>query len=125
MIDLVKLPATKECCDYIRDELLQTEILRASYDEGGFIRKWIVRFARRPRFFYKPSQEFVSVVDSEGKEHREFIEAPISLLGGEGYSYEPTTTSWYRICTTCMRSATQRPCRMVLIHRTHSTIPSL
>ncbi len=76
MRDVILLAEAKECCDFIRAQLLHTETLRRSYDEGGFVKRLIARFARRPRFFYHPSNEFVTVTDSTGREHREFVEAP-------------------------------------------------
>lgn len=76
MRDIIQLAHAQECCEFIRDELLQTEILRGSYDDGGLVREWIVRFARRPRFFYHPSNEFLTLEDHTGQPHREFIEAP-------------------------------------------------
>jgi hypothetical protein len=76
MQDIVKLPVAKDCCDYIRDELLRTETLRSSFDEGGMVHHLIARFSRRPRFFYKPSPEVVRKTDTVGKEHIEYVEAP-------------------------------------------------
>lgn len=76
MKEIIKLVAAQECCRFIRNELLQTEAFRSSYDEGGFIRDVLNRFARRPRFFYKPSDEFLKVADSSGNELIEFVEAP-------------------------------------------------
>ncbi len=76
MQDVLKFPIANECCSYIRNELLQTEAFRSSYDLGGFIFGILNRFARRPRFFYRPSNEFVSVRDKNGKEILEYVEAP-------------------------------------------------
>ena len=76
MRDIVKLPAAKDCCSFIREELLQTETLRNSFDEGGLVRDVIARFARRPRFFYRPTDAFVRRSDASGKEHTEYVEAP-------------------------------------------------
>jgi hypothetical protein len=75
MQDIIQLANAKECCGFLRDELLQTEALKNSYDEGGMVRDLFVRFARRPRFFYQPSQAFVTLADAQGKEHVEYIEA--------------------------------------------------
>jgi len=76
MQNVVPLPHAQECCQYIRERLLQTEMLRQSYDEGGLVAKIVKRFSRRPRFFFEPSHEFVEVVETEGAVHREFVEAP-------------------------------------------------
>ncbi|AMV31498.1 hypothetical protein VN12_05225 [Pirellula sp. SH-Sr6A] len=76
MRNVIPLPNSRDCSRYIREQLLQTEMLRDSYDEGGLIAQLIQRFTRRPRFFYEPSEEYVEVVDSEGVVHREFVEAP-------------------------------------------------
>jgi hypothetical protein len=76
MQNVIRLPHAQECCQYIREVLLQTEMLRQSYDEGGLVAKLVRRFSRRPRFFFEPSHEFVEVIDSEDTVHREFVEAP-------------------------------------------------
>ena len=76
MQDVLKFATAHECCSFIRDELLLTEAFRNSYDDGGFLRDIVNRFARRPRFFYKPSNEFMSLTDSAGQEIREYVEAP-------------------------------------------------
>jgi hypothetical protein len=39
MQNVVPLPHAQECCQYIRERLLQTEMLRQSYDEGGLVAK--------------------------------------------------------------------------------------
>jgi hypothetical protein len=76
MQDVLKFAAAQECCSFIRNELLQTEVFRNSYDQGGLIHSILHRFARRPRFFYMPSNEFISLHDKNGKEAVEYIEAP-------------------------------------------------
>lgn len=76
MQNIVALPHAQECSRYIRDNLLQTEMLRQSYDEGGLVAQIVKRFSRKPRFFYEPSHEFVEIADSDGSVHREFVEAP-------------------------------------------------
>ncbi|MEQ1828496.1 MAG: hypothetical protein ABL921_21215 [Pirellula sp.] len=76
MREVVKLVTAQECCSYVRDELLQTEVFRSSYDEGGLIRDVLNRFARRPRFFYRPSEEYLTVASSDGLELKEYVEAP-------------------------------------------------
>lgn len=76
MRDILSMPHAKACCEFIREELLQNEILRNSYDEGGLVRRLVASFARRPRFFYHPTAEFVTLTDCYGNEHREFVEAP-------------------------------------------------
>lgn len=76
MRDVILLPNARECCAFIRENLLQNEILRSSYDEGGLVHRLVTHFARRPRFFYQPSNEYVVVQDALGSEHREFVEAP-------------------------------------------------
>ena len=76
MRDIVPLARAKDCAEFVRDELLLTETLRGSFDEGGLVRDLVTRFARRPRFFYHPSNELLIVEDSVGQPHREFIEAP-------------------------------------------------
>ena len=76
MKEITKLVSAQECCSFIREQLLQTEDFRRSFDDGGFIRSILNRFARRPRFFYKPSDEFVTETDTSGKEFLEFVEAP-------------------------------------------------
>ncbi len=75
MREVVKLVTAQECCRFVRNELLQTEVFRCSYDEGGLIRQVLNRFARRPRFFYKPSEEYLSVADENGKELKEYVES--------------------------------------------------
>ncbi len=76
MQNVVSLANAQECCEYIRETLLKTEMLRQSFDEGGMIYKIIKQFARRPRFFYRPSDTFIEVLDSDGKAHREYVESP-------------------------------------------------
>ncbi len=76
MQKVIALPHAKECQEFIRHQLLKTEMLRQSYDEGGLVAKLIQKFARRPRFFYEPSEVFVEVMDPQGKVHKEFVEAP-------------------------------------------------
>jgi hypothetical protein len=76
MKDIVKLVTSQECCGFIRDHLLQTEIFRSSYDEHGLIWEVLHRFARRPRFFYRPSEDYLSVVDRSGNVIHEYVEAP-------------------------------------------------
>jgi hypothetical protein len=50
--------------------------LRDSFDQKGIVFDLVTRFARKPRFFYTPSEEKIHVHDRHGVEHREFIEAP-------------------------------------------------
>jgi hypothetical protein len=76
MHEIIKLATAKECSEFIRNELLMTETLKNSYDERGFVRDLIARFVRRPRFFYKPSPEYLTVVDAHGISHHEYVEAP-------------------------------------------------
>jgi hypothetical protein len=76
MQNIIVLPNAQDCCHYIRENLIQTEMLRQSFDEGGLVAQIVKRFSRRPRFFYEPSPEFAEVIDSKGVVHREFIEAP-------------------------------------------------
>ncbi len=76
MQDVIKLVTAQEICIFVRDKLLQTEVLRKSYDEEGLVRDVLTRFARLPRFFYKPSAEYVSVTDNDGKALQEYVEAP-------------------------------------------------
>ncbi len=76
MQDIVKFPNAQDCCSFIRSELLQTEAFCNSYDERGFIYSILQRFSRYPRFFFQPSQEFVSVCDKDGQEFFEYVEAP-------------------------------------------------
>jgi hypothetical protein len=73
--NIIALPHAKECRQYIREKLLQTEMLRQSYDEGGLVAKVIRNFSRRPRYFYEPSSEFIEVPDADGKMYREYVEA--------------------------------------------------
>lgn len=76
MKEVIRLVTAQECCRFIRHELLQTEAFRNSYDQGGLVHTVLHRFARRPRFFYQPSDEFVTIPDGQGNELREFVEAP-------------------------------------------------
>ena len=54
MKDIVKLVKPQEIHAFVYN-LLETEVLRKSYDEGGLVYDIIDRFARLPRFFYKPT----------------------------------------------------------------------
>ena len=76
MQDIIKLVTAKEICIFVRDELLQTEVLRKSYDEEGLVHAVLTRFARLPRFFYKPSEDYLNEVDNDGKTLTEYVESP-------------------------------------------------
>ncbi|KAA5542121.1 hypothetical protein FYK55_15035 [Roseiconus nitratireducens] len=76
MRNIIKLVTANEICSYVRDQLLQTEVLRRSYDQGGLVASVLRRFARLPRFFYQPSADTITVADEGGGEVTEFIESP-------------------------------------------------
>ncbi len=76
MKDILPLVTAQEIGHYIRHEILQTEDFRNSYDENGIVRSTIDLFARRPRFFYHPSDRFVTLPDREGRAQKEYVEAP-------------------------------------------------
>lgn len=76
MRDVLKLVTVQEICDFVRSELLQTEVLRKSVDERGLVHAVLTRFARLPRFFYRPSDDFVQIDGGDGKTLTEFIESP-------------------------------------------------
>lgn len=76
MRDVIKLVTVKEICGFVRDELLQTEVLQRSFDERGLVHRVLTRFARLPRFFYRPSEESVEVAGGNGMTLTESIESP-------------------------------------------------
>ncbi|MEZ6133324.1 MAG: hypothetical protein R3C53_00300 [Pirellulaceae bacterium] len=76
MQDVIRLVTADEICRFVRDKILQTEALLRSYDTGGLVRDVVVRFARLPRFFYRPSNDTVSVVTADGGKLVEHVEAP-------------------------------------------------
>lgn len=76
MQDIIRLVNAADVCRFVREELLQTEVLKKSYDQGGLVRAVLTRFARLPRFFFHPSEEYVEVCSDDGRRLTEYVEAP-------------------------------------------------
>ena len=75
MKDVIKLATAPDICEFVREELLHTDVLRRSYDDEGLVYRVARRFSRLPRFFYKPSDEYVTVTDEAGKTFAEYVES--------------------------------------------------